>query len=94
MLETPGGDADLVETLGGRELRRLPDDVAQCARGLLGVLDPLGRLALPQVREARDEPVEIAAARRVCSDLAEGRDGDSSAKVRARRHDGAVDPDG
>ena len=51
-----------------------PSDVAQRSAACLGVLDPLGRLALAQLDEARDQLVEVSAAGRVDGDLAQRRD--------------------
>jgi demethylmenaquinone methyltransferase/2-methoxy-6-polyprenyl-1,4-benzoquinol methylase len=59
-------------------------------RGSLCVLDPLGRLALAQLREARDETVEIAAARGFGRNLAERCDGHRRANFRPGRHDRTI----
>ena len=89
-LESARRHSDLVESRRCCELRRLADDVAQRLSGCLRVLDPLRCLPLAQLGEARDEPVEIAAAGRLDSDLAQRGYRHRRTHVRAACHDRAV----
>src|SRR5262249_17235736 len=85
---------DLVETRGRRELRRLADDVAESLRGGLGRLDPVGRLSLAELGEARQQAVEIASSCAFRRDLAHGRDRRRRADRRPVGDHGRVPVDG
>ena len=73
-LEVGGGRADRVEVRGAREPRRRDERLVEPCGRLLGVLDPLGPLPLPQIGEPAAQLGDVAAARALLGELAERRD--------------------
>src|SRR5262245_24764400 len=62
LFERPCGGADVVEERGRRDPRRHADDALELERRILGLLDPRRLLGHAQLREARAQLVELAAA--------------------------------